>query len=83
MTGLAARESGSQLVTRALTKKTAITEITALIQPRRFQRMVRAGDRTRTGDVQLGKLAFYQLNYARVLRKLCLPRRSGYRPAVA
>ncbi len=24
-----------------------------------------AGDRTRTGDVQLGKLAFYQLNYAR------------------
>ena len=29
----------------------------------------RAGDRTRTGDVQLGKLAFYQLNYARD----CLP----------
>jgi hypothetical protein len=26
---------------------------------------IRAGDRTRTGDVQLGKLAFYQLNYAR------------------
>ena len=26
----------------------------------------RAGDRTRTGDVQLGKLAFYQLNYARM-----------------
>jgi hypothetical protein len=25
----------------------------------------RAGDRARTGDVQLGKLAFYQLNYAR------------------
>ncbi len=25
----------------------------------------KAGDRTRTGDVQLGKLAFYQLNYAR------------------
>jgi hypothetical protein len=25
-----------------------------------------AGDRARTGDVQLGKLAFYQLNYARV-----------------
>ena len=25
----------------------------------------RAGDRGRTGDVQLGKLAFYQLNYAR------------------
>lgn len=28
----------------------------------------RAGDRTRTGDVQLGKLAFYQLNYARDYR---------------
>ena len=28
--------------------------------------LLRAGDRTRTGDVQLGKLAFYQLNYARV-----------------
>jgi hypothetical protein len=27
----------------------------------------RAGDRTRTGDVQLGKLAFYQLNYARTV----------------
>jgi hypothetical protein len=25
-----------------------------------------AGDGTRTHDVQLGKLAFYQLNYARV-----------------
>ena len=25
----------------------------------------RAGDGTRTHDVQLGKLAFYQLNYAR------------------
>ena len=31
--------------------------------------MVRAGDRTRTGDVQLGKLAFYQLNYARELKE--------------
>src|SRR6185369_16738433 len=30
-------------------------------------RSERAGDRTRTGDVQLGKLAFYQLNYAREL----------------
>src|SRR5262245_44561069 len=27
-----------------------------------------AGDRIRTGDVQLGKLAFYQLNYARPRR---------------
>ena len=33
------------------------------LKPNHFQR---AGDRARTGDVQLGKLAFYQLNYARV-----------------
>jgi hypothetical protein len=26
----------------------------------------RAGDRTRTGDIQLGKLALYQLSYARM-----------------
>src|SRR5262245_49751813 len=31
-----------------------------------FQYGTRAGDGTRTHDVQLGKLAFYQLNYARV-----------------
>ena len=27
---------------------------------------VRAGDRARTGDIQLGRLALYQLSYARV-----------------
>ena len=37
----------------------------------------RAGDRTRTGDVQLGKLAFYQLNYARNTLKVTGCRRSG------
>ena len=36
---------------------------------------MRAGDRTRTGDVQLGKLAFYQLNYARVRGKLAMRER--------
>jgi hypothetical protein len=37
---------------------------------------IRAGDRTRTGDVQLGKLAFYQLNYARDVKgKLASDRR--------
>jgi hypothetical protein len=36
----------------------------------------RAGDRTRTGDVQLGKLAFYQLNYARDVLKI-----RGWMPA--
>src|ERR1035437_3588001 len=35
-----------------------------------FHLLFRAGDRTRTGDVQLGKLAFYQLNYARNSSKL-------------
>jgi hypothetical protein len=37
---------------------------------------IRAGDRTRTGDIQLGKLALYQLSYARgawaVLWAVCL-----------
>ena len=55
-----------------------------------YHNLYRAGDRTRTGDVQLGKLAFYQLNYARSagshrrvniplreLRRYCL--RSGAR----
>jgi hypothetical protein len=37
----------------------------------------RAGDRTRTGDVQLGKLAFYQLNYARREARNAPPRFSG------
>ena len=32
-----------------------------------LQDFQRAGDGTRTRDVQLGKLAFYQLNYARTL----------------
>jgi hypothetical protein len=37
-----------------------------------INRLGRAGDRTRTGDVQLGKLAFYQLNYAReIVLKSC------------
>ena len=29
----------------------------------------RAGDRVRTGDIQLGKLALYQLSYARSAAK--------------
>src|SRR4051812_36378643 len=37
--------------------------------PRSF--LSRAGDGTRTHDVQLGKLAFYQLNYARVPELRC------------
>ena len=31
--------------------------------------ITRAGDRTRTGDPQLGKLMLYQLSYARVIRQ--------------
>lgn len=37
---------------------------------------LRAGDRTRTGDIQLGKLALYQLSYARISSH-----HSVYRPA--
>src|SRR6185437_14018881 len=41
----------------------------------------RAGDGTRTHDVQLGKLAFYQLNYARVSTTYSSPRaRSTHAP---
>ena len=36
----------------------------------------RAGDGTRTRDVQLGKLAFYQLNYARTLLTSTSPKLS-------
>jgi hypothetical protein len=44
--------------------------------------LFRAGDRTRTGDVQLGKLAFYQLNYAReALHGNKLPLVSGLQKA--
>ncbi len=47
----------------------------------------RAGDRTRTGDVQLGKLAFYQLNYARSAgradkRNISGPREAATPPAL-
>ncbi len=34
--------------------------------------MIRAGDRVRTGDNQLGKLVLYQLSYARDARSLPL-----------
>jgi hypothetical protein len=33
----------------------------------------KAGDRIRTGDIQLGKLTLYQLSYTRILRS-SLPR---------
>ena len=31
-----------------------------------FQGLLRAGNRIRTGDVQLGKLTLYQLSYSRI-----------------
>ena len=36
-----------------------------------------AGNRTRTGDINLGKVALYQLSYARVLRRCRLGERTG------
>ncbi len=47
-----------------------------------FEHSKRAGDRTRTGDVQLGKLAFYQLNYAREVLPLQPTRPRPREPAV-
>ncbi len=35
--------------------------------PRRRELREEAGDRSRTGDLQLGKLTLYQLSYARML----------------
>ena len=46
-------------------RKLAPTRVQGPIAIRYSTITCRAGDRTRTGDVQLGKLAFYQLNYAR------------------
>ncbi len=31
-----------------------------------MQRFLRAGDRVRTGDIQLGRLTLYQLSYSRI-----------------
>jgi hypothetical protein len=36
---------------------------------------LRADDRVRTGDLNLGKVALYQLSYVRVATGFCTPRR--------
>ena len=59
--------SGVKMSARALD---ALDPLGILIPNRATRRLLRAGDRTRTGDVQLGKLAFYQLNYARELNRI-------------
>ena len=52
-------------------RKTAtIRPMWRLLKALSHLQITRAGDRTRTGDVQLGKLAFYQLNYARSVDQL-------------
>ena len=42
----------------------------------------KAGDRSRTGDLQLGKLTLYQLSYARVppIRRILRMGREGLEP---
>ena len=41
--------------------------------PRRTEAFIKAGDRSRTGDLQLGKLTLYQLSYARSGSEYCSP----------
>ena len=41
----------------------------------------RAGDRVRTGDIQLGRLMLYQLSYSRLLFWLFNVGRAGFEPA--
>ena len=63
---LSPSHSGPAAPSAALKRKMPVAlRPPALRKHFRFRHLLRAGDRTRTGDVQLGKLAFYQLNYAR------------------
>ena len=51
-----------ELGTSSLPRKRSTTELHRLV-------IKRAGDRVRTGDIQLGRLTLYQLSYSRILLK--------------
>jgi hypothetical protein len=55
---------GTPSVSRTAAPPTAIVASKKTPHERGFR--VRAGDRARTGDIQLGRLALYQLSYTRV-----------------
>jgi hypothetical protein len=59
-------KTGETVVGAVETRKIGSQDEKPIFASHCFSTIFRAGDRTRTGDVQLGKLAFYQLNYARV-----------------
>ena len=58
-----------ELGTSSLPRKRSTTELHRLV-------ILRAGDRVRTGDIQLGRLTLYQLSYSRILVG-----RAGFEPA--
>ena len=59
--------TGLEPVTSSLPRKCSTTELGGRCSWRRIDGAeFRAGDRIRTGDVQLGRLTLYQLSYTRV-----------------
>ena len=52
--------TGFEPVASSLPRKRSTPELHRL-------KILRAGDRVRTGDIQLGRLTLYQLSYSRIL----------------
>ena len=65
--------TGFEPVTSSLPRKRSTPELHRL-------KIFRAGDRVRTGDIQLGRLTLYQLSYSRII-KLSIVGRAGFEPA--
>ena len=57
---------GFEPMTSSLPRKCSTTELCGRFKDRRGKREGGAGDRVRTGDVQLGRLTLYQLSYSRM-----------------
>ena len=75
-----------ELTTSSLPRKRSTTELCRLKTKKRNPNEIfkfllfycRAGDRVRTGDIQLGRLTLYQLSYS---RDYLLVGRAGFEPA--
>ena len=69
--------TGFEPVTSSLPRKRSTPELHRL-------KIFRAGDRVRTGDIQLGRLTLYQLSYSRntiLILSLINVGRAGFEPA--
>ena len=64
-----------ELMTSSLPRKRSTPEL------HRRRKQLRAGDETRTRDVQLGRLKLYQLSYSRLILLLVPVGRAGFEPA--